>query len=247
MFSLINFLFLSLLVSAPVLSVPLKERDVVAPPVTAPNATSTWSVGSVQTVVWDTSMLPPDNEITNKIGQVVLGHLGGGGLNLMLDNPLASGFKITQGSINVVVPNVPPRNDYIVVLFGDSGNTSPAFAITGGSASSTSSTSQSSSTSVVTTSTTSTTRGGTPTTTTPGSTSQSPVPTTTVTATDTAPSSTTPSSITPSSTFGSSTTVVVLTSSQPSTTSATSNGATSMHRIGATCLGAALIVSGLLL
>ena len=33
----------------------------------------------------------------------------------LTDNPLAQGFNITQGSVNVTVPNVPPRNDYIIV------------------------------------------------------------------------------------------------------------------------------------
>lgn len=42
--------FISFVAAAPAAS--LKERDVVDPPVTTPNATTVWVVGSTQTVVW---------------------------------------------------------------------------------------------------------------------------------------------------------------------------------------------------
>lgn len=43
---------------------------------------------------------------------------------------LADGFPLTSGSVNFVLPtDVAARDDYIVVLFGDSGNASPKFSI----------------------------------------------------------------------------------------------------------------------
>jgi hypothetical protein len=62
-------------------------------------------------------------------------------------NPLATNFKLTDGQVQITVPNVPTRRDYIVVgefllfrhrlavqpafleVFGDSGNASPQFTI----------------------------------------------------------------------------------------------------------------------
>ncbi|KAF8735198.1 hypothetical protein AX14_002553 [Amanita brunnescens Koide BX004] len=238
MLPFITFLCLSLLLTAPVHSVPLEKRDVVAPPVTAPNSSTIWEVGTTQTVVWDTSNLPPFNQITNQIGEVLLGHLGGGGLNLNLSGPLVQGFNISQGSVNLVVPNVPPRTDYLVVLFGDSGNTSPTFAITGGSngtaapSTTSSSTTQSSSSSSSTpTSSSSTGSAQSSATSTPVS-SSSPTPT---------PSTPSPAVITPSGT-PSSTTVVVEPTGTSTSTSTKTNGAISMHPIGATCLIVALII-----
>ncbi|KAL1722866.1 hypothetical protein EV715DRAFT_246867 [Schizophyllum commune] len=60
-------------------------------------------------------------------------------MHLQYDNPLAQGFSITLGSYDVTVPDVEERSDYIIVLFGDSGNSSPKFTITGGSSSGSSS------------------------------------------------------------------------------------------------------------
>ena len=108
----------------------LSARDVVAPPIIKPDATSVWPIGTSQEVVWDTSKLPPDNQITNPRGRILLGRDTGDSLNLDLDHPLAEGFHIRQGRINITVPNVTPRPDYLIVLMGNSGNTSPSFAIT---------------------------------------------------------------------------------------------------------------------
>ncbi|KAG6889876.1 hypothetical protein C0995_013850 [Termitomyces sp. Mi166 len=110
---------------------PLMMRDVFSPHITSPNETTIWPVGTQQTVTWETDNIPPDSQLTDPNGKVVLGHLGPtGGLNLDLDHPLAQNFKLRVGHVQVTVPSVPPRDDYIIVLFGDSGNTSPTFAIT---------------------------------------------------------------------------------------------------------------------
>lgn len=68
---------------------------------------------------------------------------------VFVEHPLATGFPITSGAVNVTVPDVVDRDDYIVIrefsslirwrleihltcdtVFGDSGNTSPKFTIT---------------------------------------------------------------------------------------------------------------------
>lgn len=104
------------------------SREVYSPPVTSPDASTIWDIGSIEQVTWDTSSIP--KAITNSKGKLVLGYVNNGtDEHLDLDHPLAEGFEITQGFVQVVVPNVKPANDYIVVLFGDSGNRSPAFNI----------------------------------------------------------------------------------------------------------------------
>ncbi|KAF8073421.1 hypothetical protein FPV67DRAFT_1477729 [Lyophyllum atratum] len=142
-----TILCISFLVSL-VYAGPLTMRDVFSPHIISPNEKSVWPVGTKQTVTWEIKDIPPDSQLSNPNGKVVLGHLGPtGGLNLDIDNPLAQNFKLRLGKVEITVPSVAPRDDYIIVLFGDSGNASPSFAITritGGSNSTTSSTSGSS-------------------------------------------------------------------------------------------------------
>ncbi|KAK7048527.1 hypothetical protein R3P38DRAFT_2869924 [Favolaschia claudopus] len=114
-----------------------QQLDVISPAITSPNATARWTLGSTQRVVWETSKIPP-SFATNR-GMLVLGHLSTYtdsegeqrvSENLNYTHPLASGFQIGAGSYDVVVPlDAPPRKDYIIVLFGDSGNRSPTFEI----------------------------------------------------------------------------------------------------------------------
>ncbi|KAI0043943.1 hypothetical protein FA95DRAFT_1562764 [Auriscalpium vulgare] len=105
---------------------------VVSPAVTAPVAGAVWPVHSTQLVTWDTAHIPPAG--SNNTGLVLLGHgvPGSDSENLDIDHPLASGFKISDGSVEVVTPDVAPDSAYFVVLFGDSGNRSPAFTIASG-------------------------------------------------------------------------------------------------------------------
>jgi len=63
----------------------------------------------------ETDNLPPDSQITNPDGRVILGFQANNSLNLDLDHPLAQNFKIRAGNVTVIVPDVPPRNDYIIV------------------------------------------------------------------------------------------------------------------------------------
>ncbi|XP_006462392.1 hypothetical protein AGABI2DRAFT_193549 [Agaricus bisporus var. bisporus H97] len=122
-------LLFSLLLSA-VLGFPLAQRDVVNPTITEPHDGTVWVVGEKEMVTWKTDNFPPDSQITNPEGRVILGHLENDSLNLQLDHPLAANFSIRDGQVQITVPDVPPREDYIIVLMGDSGNASPAFAIT---------------------------------------------------------------------------------------------------------------------
>ncbi|KAF9465754.1 hypothetical protein BDZ94DRAFT_1159402 [Collybia nuda] len=106
-------------------------RDVFNPHITNPDANTEWPVGSKQTVTWETADIPPDSQLTRPDGKILLGHLGPvGGMNLDFDHPLAQGFKLRDGKVQITVPDVAPRDDYIIILMGDSGNASPSFAIT---------------------------------------------------------------------------------------------------------------------
>ncbi|RPD77719.1 hypothetical protein L226DRAFT_610950 [Lentinus tigrinus ALCF2SS1-7] len=105
--------------------------DVVyRPQLTAPVAGDSWPVGSEQTITWDTSDMPSEAEY--QTGVLLLGYVEDGSSDEHLDikHPLASGFQIKNGAVNVTVPEVDPRSDYIVVLIGDSGNASDKFSIT---------------------------------------------------------------------------------------------------------------------
>ncbi|KAI0043934.1 hypothetical protein FA95DRAFT_1562753 [Auriscalpium vulgare] len=103
---------------------------VVAPPITAPAGGAVWPVLSKQLVEWDTSYIPA--EAQNYTGSVLLGHRipGSDSENLDLYNPLATGFRLTDGEVEVVTPVVPPDNAYFVVLVGDSADRSLDFTIT---------------------------------------------------------------------------------------------------------------------
>jgi len=121
----ITFLFALLSLSTLGLATPLNinARDVWDPRVTCPHAGTTWIVGRHYNVTWDTSN--PPKIITDNKGEVVLSNNG------MLDYlyPLVQGFDISKGYVEVKVPNVEPGSHYTVIVFGDSGNSSPPFTI----------------------------------------------------------------------------------------------------------------------
>ncbi|PBK74807.1 hypothetical protein ARMSODRAFT_1080491 [Armillaria solidipes] len=107
----------------------ISRRDVFSPKITNPTASTTWFKDSRVNVTWDTSNVPQN--LTNTKGKLVLGFMNGRDDNEHLDmqNPLAEGFDILAGTASFLVPDVTPGQDYIVVLFGDSGNRSPKFKI----------------------------------------------------------------------------------------------------------------------
>ncbi|KAJ7781758.1 hypothetical protein DFH07DRAFT_791379 [Mycena maculata] len=107
-----------------ILAAPLGTREVYAPPITKPTADSVWTVGAVETVTWNASGIPP-----GVTGMIQLGYLTPDSEHLSLI--LASGFNLTDEEVNITVPAVVSRTNYIIVLFGDSGNASPEFTIQG--------------------------------------------------------------------------------------------------------------------
>lgn len=109
-------------------SAVLRARDVWSPAITSPDAQTVWVAGTTATVTWDTSNPPAD--VTNPRGRILLGHVEDGtDEHLDVAHPLADGFDIRAGKVQVKVPYVSPGNDYIIVLMGDSGNKSPSFVI----------------------------------------------------------------------------------------------------------------------
>ncbi|KAF5334249.1 hypothetical protein D9611_014579 [Ephemerocybe angulata] len=105
-------------------AVSAAPADVFVPHITAPIAGDVWKVGSTQEVTWDTSNAP--GQISNPEGKIYLKHVTQG--TILLDSPLATGFSILEGKQAVQVPNV-AAGPYQIVLFGDSGNTSPTFQV----------------------------------------------------------------------------------------------------------------------
>ncbi|KAL7280155.1 hypothetical protein ACG7TL_006574 [Trametes sanguinea] len=109
----------------------LQNRDDVQPPITNPTAQTVWRVGETQIVTWDVAALngtPPSNPTAS----IILGTLTpDGDEHLMIESPLVSGFPILAGNVSLTVPSVPSANNYIVCLFGSSGDISPMFTIIG--------------------------------------------------------------------------------------------------------------------
>ncbi|KAI0301171.1 hypothetical protein B0F90DRAFT_1618339, partial [Multifurca ochricompacta] len=104
----------------------LFKRIVVSPHITNPTRSTVWKVGDKVTVTWDNSTIPPPGNFT---GQLLLGFLTSDSENLDVSNPLATSFPLSSGAVQITVPDVQFRTNYIVVLFGDSGNASPQFTI----------------------------------------------------------------------------------------------------------------------
>ena len=63
--------------------VPRASDIVISPPITAPEAGDVWPVGSVQTVTWDTSVIPPDAPVLT--GEILLGYVEDGSTDEHLD------------------------------------------------------------------------------------------------------------------------------------------------------------------
>jgi len=116
--------FFALLASVSVFAAPVSNRDVFVPPVTYPHAGTVWKIGARHNVTWDTSN--PPKSITNSKGMVILAK---NGTLLDLDSPLAKGFNILKGHVEITVPKVTPGSDYQIVVFGDSGNYGAKFTI----------------------------------------------------------------------------------------------------------------------
>jgi len=119
------FAFAATAVASPITP---QELDVFSPTITSPTAAVVWQAGTTHNVTWATSNIPADKQ--NSTGLILLGHIANNSENLNITHPLASGFLLNKGFVPVTIPvDTVPRDDYVVVLFGDSGNTSPEFSI----------------------------------------------------------------------------------------------------------------------
>ncbi|OAX39980.1 hypothetical protein K503DRAFT_688471 [Rhizopogon vinicolor AM-OR11-026] len=110
---------LSCAFSAPVSQV---GRDVWVPEITSPTSDSTWTVGGTYSVTWDTSSKP--SQVTNPTGKIYL-RQG----DATQSTPIESGFALSDGSVEVTIPEDTTPGSWMIVLFGDSGNWSSAFSI----------------------------------------------------------------------------------------------------------------------
>lgn len=126
------------------MAAPIEERTVYLPKITYPHKGVEWTAGKQAHVSWDTKGLPHQNNLT---GLIQLGHLSkkseGEHLctyrhparcdqhaNTSAATILAKDFPLAKGNVTFKLPhNITERHDYIVVLFGDSGNHSPKFTI----------------------------------------------------------------------------------------------------------------------
>ncbi|KAJ8469954.1 hypothetical protein ONZ45_g16712 [Pleurotus djamor] len=106
----------------------LQERTVYSPPILEPTHGTVWKPHSHVTVRWNANGIPKN---ASPKGKLVLGWQDhpGGSEHLNLSHPLASGIDLRKGMTTVIAPEVAPGNNYIVALFGDSGNISPSFTI----------------------------------------------------------------------------------------------------------------------
>ncbi|KAF8888351.1 hypothetical protein BD779DRAFT_1396025, partial [Infundibulicybe gibba] len=106
-----------------VAAVPVTVRDIFDPTISSPKAGDVWVVGQTVEVTWDTSNAPVDISNASSVW------LRKGTSVLNGQTLLAQGFDLRSGSVSVVVPSLVPGDDYHIILFGDSGNVSPAFSI----------------------------------------------------------------------------------------------------------------------
>ncbi|KAG1752965.1 hypothetical protein EDB19DRAFT_977993 [Suillus lakei] len=114
------FMLLTLLSCA--FSAPLSAvtRDVWVPSIICPTSDSIWTVGGTFSVTWDTSKKP--SQVTNPTGKIYL-RQG----DKTQSSPIASGFALSDGKVEVTIPGDTTPGDYMIVLFGDSGNWSAEF------------------------------------------------------------------------------------------------------------------------
>ncbi|KAG2148618.1 hypothetical protein BD769DRAFT_1382114 [Suillus cothurnatus] len=112
--ALLTSFFILLTLFSCALCAPLStvmRRDVWVPTITSPTSAA-----------YGLSEEP--SEVTNPTGQVYL-RQG----DATQSNPIASGFPLTDGQVEVTIPEGTTAGTYMIVLFGDSGNWSPEFQI----------------------------------------------------------------------------------------------------------------------
>ncbi|KAK0482756.1 hypothetical protein IW261DRAFT_1362940 [Armillaria novae-zelandiae] len=123
-FTSLLFAFVSMFTLVFAIPVNLDKRDVFVPPILYPHSGTVWTINQLHNVTWDTSNAPVN--ITNSRGIILLRKE-----NRATPLILAEGFDIRLGRFEITVPWVVQGDDYSLVLFGDSGNWSENFTITG--------------------------------------------------------------------------------------------------------------------
>ncbi|KAL5514688.1 hypothetical protein ACEPAG_2004 [Sanghuangporus baumii] len=103
-------------------------RDIWSPKVLTPNEEVGWVIGTRANVTWDTSNPPAIISNGSRV-QLVKGGIPLASGPGSFTDPLAVGFNLLAGFVEITVPDIEPGSDYQVVLFGDSGNLGPLFSI----------------------------------------------------------------------------------------------------------------------
>ncbi|OJT08079.1 hypothetical protein TRAPUB_1014 [Trametes pubescens] len=98
-----------------------------SPRILRPNGADVWTVGDVATIRWSNDGL----SITTEVGRLLLGfeNPDNGQTMEFPSQPLADGFALADGVLNVIVPAVPTGNFYWIALTGNAANQSPLFSI----------------------------------------------------------------------------------------------------------------------
>ena len=111
--------------------VEMEKRIVYNPPVTTPASKQVWYAGREEVVKWQVDQDKIPAEANNFKVTIKLGYIpknGEGGYNLKWT--LAKGINITDEEAEVTLPSdLQTRDDYIIVVMGDSGNRSMKFTI----------------------------------------------------------------------------------------------------------------------
>ncbi|KIJ31463.1 hypothetical protein M422DRAFT_266840 [Sphaerobolus stellatus SS14] len=105
---------------------PGGSGNIYVPRIIEPNAGTVWSAGETRNVTWDLGSAPNQ---TSNLGTVQLKNRY---VAVYAPRILAEGFSLLDGTAAVLVPNdglISTRNDWQIVLFGDSGNVSDDFII----------------------------------------------------------------------------------------------------------------------
>ncbi|KAI0768679.1 hypothetical protein BD413DRAFT_493672 [Trametes elegans] len=100
-----------------------------SPAIWQPSGDEVWTVGATETVRWSPSDLPSAEDG----GRLLLGSARDetGDYHHISASPLATNVSLASGALDVVVPNVPPGDAYVLTLYigKDSINPSAPFTI----------------------------------------------------------------------------------------------------------------------
>jgi len=132
MFSSLFSIFSTLLLGFSYLAsaAPVQPVDLIAfaPTITSPSGGEVWLAGSTHNVTWLTNNVP--SEAQSYTVDILLGYYENSSENLDNQSPLAIDVPIMSGSAEITLPqDLTFRDDYIIVVMGDSGDASNPFTI----------------------------------------------------------------------------------------------------------------------